>query len=68
MPTWLPGPGWFPDAFDFIALLLIMTPIGNELGVPVPAVAAVLTITLWMRLVAPPPAGGSPTGSAARRR
>ena len=60
--------GWTLDAFDFTAFLLIIAPIAKEFDVPVPEVAAVLTITLWMRLSVPPPAGGSPTGSAARRR
>src|SRR5207244_6420147 len=39
------------DAFDFTAFLLIIAPIAKEFGVPVSEVAAVLTITLWMRLV-----------------
>ena len=43
--------GWTLDAFDFTAFLLIMAPIAKEFGVPVPEVAAVLTITLWMRLL-----------------
>ena len=43
--------GWTLDAFDFTAFLLIMAPIAKEFGVPVSEVAAVLTITLWMRLV-----------------
>src|ERR1700724_2053349 len=43
--------GWTLDAFDFTAFLLIIAPIAKEFGVPVPAVAAVLTITLWMRLI-----------------
>src|SRR5438105_13321222 len=42
--------GWTLDAFDFTAFLLIIAPIAKEFDVPVPAVAAVLTITLWMRL------------------
>ena len=41
--------GWTLDAFDFTAFLLIMAPIAKEFGVPVSEVAAVLTITLWMR-------------------
>src|SRR5881227_1503195 len=43
--------GWTLDAFDFTAFLLIMAPIAKEFGVPVSEVAAVLTITLWLRLV-----------------
>ena len=43
--------GWTLDAFDFTAFLLIIVPIAKEFDVPVTAVTAVLTITLWMRLV-----------------
>src|SRR5271165_86393 len=43
--------GWTLDAFDFTAFLLIIAPIAKEFDVPVPEVAAVLTITLWMRLI-----------------
>jgi SHS family lactate transporter-like MFS transporter len=39
------------DAFDFTAFLLIIAPIAKEFHVLVPAVAAVATITLWMRLI-----------------
>jgi SHS family lactate transporter-like MFS transporter len=46
--AWL---GWVLDAFDFTIFLLIMVPIANEFGVSVTAVAAVLTFTLWLRLV-----------------
>ena len=46
--AWL---GWTLDAFDFTAFLLIIAPIAKEFHVPVPEVAFVLTITLWMRLV-----------------
>ena len=46
--AWL---GWTLDAFDFTAFLLIIAPIAKEFNVPVPEVAAVLTFTLWMRLV-----------------
>ena len=46
--AWL---GWTLDAFDFTAFLLIIAPIAAEFNVPVPEVAAVLTITLWMRLL-----------------
>src|SRR5208282_3630822 len=43
--------GWTLDAFDFTAFLLIIVPIAKEFDVPVPEVAFVLTITLWMRLL-----------------
>jgi SHS family lactate transporter-like MFS transporter len=46
--AWL---GWTLDAFDFTIFLLIMLPISKEFGVPLAAVAAVFTITLWLRLV-----------------
>src|ERR1051325_7623686 len=39
------------DAFDFTAFLLIIAPIAKEFDVPVPEVAAVLTVTLWLRLL-----------------
>src|SRR6201981_716513 len=46
--AWL---GWTLDAFDFTIFLLIMLPISQECNVPLTAVTAVFTITLWMRLV-----------------
>jgi len=46
--AWL---GWTLDAFDFTIFLLIMLPISQEFNVPLTAVTAVFTITLWMRLV-----------------
>jgi SHS family lactate transporter-like MFS transporter len=46
--AWL---GWTLDAFDFTIFLLIMLPISQEFGVPLAAVAAVFTITLWLRLL-----------------
>jgi MFS transporter, SHS family, lactate transporter len=46
--AWL---GWMLDAFDFTIFLLIMVPIADEFGVSVTALAAVLTLTLWLRLV-----------------
>jgi len=46
--AWL---GWTLDAFDFTIFLLIMLPISQEFGVPLTEVAAVFTLTLWMRLV-----------------
>ena len=52
--AWL---GWTLDAFDFTIFLLIMLPISQEFGVPLAAVAAVFTITLWLRLVGATAAG-----------
>src|SRR5579864_8737906 len=46
--AWL---GWTLDAFDFTIFLLIMVPIADAFGVPLLAVTAVFTITLWLRLV-----------------
>ena len=46
--SWL---GWTLDAFDFTIFLLIMVPISQEFHVPLTAVTAVFTITLWMRLI-----------------
>jgi MFS transporter, SHS family, lactate transporter len=46
--AWL---GWTLDSFDFTIFLLIMLPISKEFGVPLTAVTAVFTITLWMRLI-----------------
>jgi len=43
--------GWTLDAFDFTAFLLIIAPIAKEFDVPLTEVTAVLTVTLWMRLV-----------------
>ena len=43
--------GWTLDAFDFTIFLLIMLPISQEFHVPLTAVTAVFTLTLWMRLV-----------------
>jgi MFS transporter, SHS family, lactate transporter len=48
LAAWL---GWTLDAFDFTIFPLIMLPIAHAFHVPFPAVAAVLTLTLWMRLV-----------------
>jgi MFS transporter, SHS family, lactate transporter len=48
---WAAWLGWTLDAFDFTIFLLIMAPIGAEFQVPLTAVAFVLTITLWLRLV-----------------
>jgi SHS family lactate transporter-like MFS transporter len=46
--AWL---GWLHDGFNFTIFLLVPVPIANEFEVSVTAVAAVLTFTLWMRLV-----------------
>src|ERR1700746_2858925 len=42
---------WTLDAVDFTIFLLIMLPISQEFNVPLTAVTAVFTLTLWMRLV-----------------
>jgi SHS family lactate transporter-like MFS transporter len=52
--AWL---GWTLDAFDFTIFLLIMVPIAAEFDVPLTAVTAVFTITLWLRLVGATAAG-----------
>ena len=46
--AWL---GWTLDSFDFTIFLLIMLPIAQSFNVPLTAVTAVFTITLWLRLV-----------------
>jgi MFS transporter, SHS family, lactate transporter len=46
--AWL---GWILDAFDFTIFLFLMAPIAKEFGVSVTAVAVVLALTIWMRLV-----------------
>jgi MFS transporter, SHS family, lactate transporter len=46
--AWL---GWTLDAFDFTIFLLIMLPIAQDFNVPLTAVTAVFTLTLWMRLI-----------------
>jgi len=46
--AWL---GWTLDAFDFTIFLLIMVPISQSFGVPLVAVTAVFTVTLWLRLI-----------------
>ncbi len=48
---WAAWLGWTLDAFDFTMFLLIMVAISQEFHVPLTAVAFVLTVTLWMRLV-----------------
>ncbi len=45
--AWL---GWTLDSFDFTIFLLIMLPISQSFNVPLTAVTAVFTITLWLRL------------------
>jgi MFS transporter, SHS family, lactate transporter len=52
--AWL---GWTLDAFDFTIFLLIMVPIAKEFDVPLTAVTAVFTITLWLRLLGATMAG-----------
>jgi MFS transporter, SHS family, lactate transporter len=52
--AWL---GWTLDAFDFTIFLLIMLPISQEFGVPLTAVTAVFTVTLWLRLLGATAAG-----------
>lgn len=46
--AWL---GWTLDAFDFTIFLLLMVPISQGFNVPLVAVTAVFTITLWLRLL-----------------
>ena len=46
--AWL---GWTLDAFDFTIFLLIMVAVAKDFDVSVTAVSAVLTLTLWLRLV-----------------
>jgi MFS transporter, SHS family, lactate transporter len=46
--AWL---GWTLDAFDFTIFLVLMLPISQSFHVPLVAVTAVMTLTLWMRLV-----------------
>ncbi len=43
--------GGILDGFDFTIFLFVMAPIAKEFGVSVTAVASVLTLTLWLRLV-----------------
>ena len=45
--AWL---GWKLDAFDFTIFLLIIAPVADEFNVPLTAVAAVFTVTLWLRV------------------
>src|SRR6202162_6082035 len=48
---WAAWMGLTLDAFDFTVFLLIMVPISQEVGVPLVAVTAVFTVTLWLRLL-----------------
>jgi MFS transporter, SHS family, lactate transporter len=54
---WAAWLGWTLDAFDFTVFLLIMVPIAKEFHAPLAAVAFVLTLTLWMRLIGAVAAG-----------
>src|SRR5215469_14923541 len=54
---WAAWLGWTLDAFDFTVFLLIMVPIATEFHAPLAAVAFVLTLTLWMRLIGAVSAG-----------
>ena len=50
--AWVAGCfGWMLDAFDYTIFLFIMVPIAQEFGVSVTAVAAILTLTIWLRFV-----------------
>jgi len=46
--AWL---GWMLDAFDFTIFFLLLTPISREFHVSLTAMASVVTLTLWMRLI-----------------
>jgi MFS transporter, SHS family, lactate transporter len=46
--AWL---GWTLDSFDFTIFPFLMLPISQEFHAPLTAVASVLTLTLWMRLL-----------------
>ena len=46
--AWL---GWTLNAFDFSIFLLIMVPVAREFDVPLTAVALVVSMTLWLRLI-----------------
>lgn len=41
---------WVLDVWDFAIFLLLMVPISQQLRVPLTAVAAILSATLWLRL------------------
>ncbi|HUA52546.1 MAG TPA: MFS transporter [Candidatus Sulfotelmatobacter sp.] len=56
--AWIAGwLGWTLDAFDFTIFLLLMVPIAKDFGVPLLAVTAVFSVTLWLRLVGATAAG-----------
>jgi SHS family lactate transporter-like MFS transporter len=57
--AWL---GWTLDSFDFTIFVFIMLPISQEFHVPLTAVTAVFTLTLWLRL-----AGATASGWLADR-
>lgn len=46
--AWL---GWMLDAFDFTIFFLLIVPISREFHVSLTAMATVVTLTLWMRLI-----------------
>ena len=46
--AWL---GWMLNSFDFTIFLLVMVPIAAEFEVSLTAVAFVVSMTLWMRLI-----------------
>ena len=46
--AWL---GWMLSAFDFTIFLLVMVPVAREFDVPLTAVAFVVSMTLWLRLI-----------------
>jgi len=49
--------GWMLDAFDYTIFLFVMVPIAQEFSVSLTAVAAVLSLTLWLRLLGAVAAG-----------
>src|SRR3954451_20222332 len=52
--AWL---GWTLDSFDFTIFVFIMLPIAKTFEVPLTAVTAVFTVTLWLRLLGATGAG-----------
>jgi hypothetical protein len=54
--------GWGLDSFDSIVFVFIVLPIAQWINVPLTAVAAVFTLTLWLRLL-----GATGTGWRADR-
>ena len=57
---------WTLDAFDFTIFVFIMRPISQAYGVPLTAVTAVFTLTLWY--ASPPPESGAHSGQERRDR